>query len=103
MGDREGIAVNSLRKKVALPKNVLFLRGATKIASVFELFMAALLIGLIGEGYFLNLAWINTFLNGASLLGKIFAVFYVLYAAIILIIFAKILIVQIKGRYLYKL
>jgi hypothetical protein len=94
--------MNGLRKSLILTRNELFLRGAFRIVSVFELLMAALLIGLIGEGYFQNLAWINTLLNGAVMLCKIFVAFYVLYTATILTIFAHILFVEAKGRRLFK-
>ncbi len=92
----------AVRKKLALPRNELFWCRAIRIVGLFELLMVVLLIGLIGEGYFQNLAWVNTFLNGAVLLGKIFAGFYILYGAIVLIIFAHILLVQIKDRQLHR-
>jgi hypothetical protein len=92
-----------LRKKLTLLRNELFWRGAIRIVGVSELLMATLLIGLIGEGYFQNSAWVNTFLNGAVWLGKIFAGFYILYVATILTIFAYILLMQIKDRQLYNL
>ena len=90
------------REKAILSQNELILRDAIRVVGVFELLMAALLIGLIAEGYFQNLAWIDTFLNGAVVLGKIVAGLYILYAAIILITYLYILFIQIKDRQSYR-
>ena len=76
---------------------------------------ASLAIGMIGYVVFENLSWVDAFLNAAMLLGgmgpvnlphteagKLFAGFYALYAGLVLIVVAALLISPVIHRVLHR-
>ena len=81
--------------------------------SIFVLL--SLLMGMAGYEYFEGLAWRDAFLNAAMLLGgmgpvdapktpggKIFAGLYALYAGLVFLIFAGVLLVPVLHRVLHR-
>ena len=85
-------------------------------AVAFALILGSLLIGILGYEHFERLPWRDAFLNSAMLLGgegpvnapqsprgKVFAGFYALYAGLLFIAVAALLIAPIFHRLLHKL
>jgi len=101
---------------VKRPSRAVFLRrlgGHFVAGSLFVL--VSLLIGMAGYEYFEDLAWRDAFLNAAMLLGgmgpvdapktpggKIFAGLYALYAGLVFLIFAGVLLVPVLHRVLHR-
>ena len=98
------------------PSRAAFLRrlGAHFVAgSLFV--MLSLALGMAGYEYFEDLAWRDAFLNSAMLLGgmgpvdapktpggKIFAGMYALYAGLVFLIFAGVMLVPVLHRVLHR-
>jgi len=90
-------------------------RMANHIALVAGFVSVSLLIGMAGYAYFEHLAWRDAFLNAAMLLGgmgpvespqssggKLFAGLYAMYAGLVFIVGAAILIAPVYHRMLHK-
>ena len=90
-------------------------RMANHVALVAGFVSVSLLIGMAGYAYFEHLAWRDAFLNAAMLLGgmgpveapqssggKLFAGLYAMYAGLVFIVGAAILIAPVYHRMLHK-
>lgn len=84
-------------------------------AAAFGLLVASLLLGMAGYGYFEHLPWRDAFLNSAMLLGgmgpvdaprtdggKVFAGLYALYAGLLFIVMAGLMLAPIVHRVMHK-
>jgi len=91
-------------------------RFAFHVGCAMGLLLGSLLIGMVGYGYFEDLAWRDGFLNSAMLLGgmgpvdapktdggKIFAGLYALYAGLVFILAAGLVFLPVLHRLLHKL
>jgi len=89
-------------------------RFLAHVAIALALLLGSLLIGMAGYGYFEGLAWRDAFLNSAMLLGgmgpvespvtnggKLFAGFYALYAGLMFILVAGVVIAPVVHRMLH--
>ena len=90
-------------------------RLALHVAGAGVLLMGSIVLGMIGYASFENLAWRDAFLNSAMLLGgmgpvdapktdcgKVFAGLYALYAGLVFIMVAGLLLAPILHRVLHK-
>jgi hypothetical protein len=90
-------------------------RLALHFASVLSLLLGSLVLGMLGYGYFEDLAWRDSFLNSAMLLGgmgpvdapktnggKLFAGIYALYAGLVFLVAAGVLFVPLLHRVLHN-
>ena len=90
-------------------------RMAVHSASAMGLVAGSLVIGMAGYGYFEGLRWRDAFLNAAMLLGgmgpvdapksdggKIFAGLYALYAGLVFLVVAGLLLAPFVHRLLHK-
>jgi len=95
----------------------LFLRRLTQNAGIALLAVGgSLVLGMWGYWYFEGMHWIDAFLNAAMLLGgmgpvetqlrttggKLFAGFYALYAGMVVLVAASILVAPLMHRYMHK-
>lgn len=98
-----------------LPRAHFVRRLAFHIAAATGLLSGSLLVGMAGYGYFEALAWRDAFLNSAMLLGgmgpvdapgsdggKVFAGLYALYAGLVFIVAAGLVLVPVGHRLLHK-
>jgi len=82
---------------------------------VIGLIVASIAIGMLGYRYYENLAWIDAFLNSSMLLGgmgpihfpqteggKLFAGFFALYAGLVFIVIAALLLAPVVHRLLHR-
>lgn len=103
-------------KSPPLPHTEFLLRLALHGAVATGLVLGSLLLGMAGYGYFEHLPWRDAFLNSAMLLGgmgpvnppvtdggKVFAALYALYAGLIFIVAAGLLLIPVLHRLLHKL
>lgn len=90
-------------------------RVARHAAFAFALTLLSLAIGMAGYRFFENLSWMDAFLNSAMLLGgmgpvnnpvtpggKLFAGCYALYAGLVFLIVAGLLLVPLLHRILHR-
>jgi hypothetical protein len=94
----------------------LFLRRLAQNAGIAVLAVGgSLVLGMWGYWYFESLTWLDAFLNAAMLLGgmgpveaptteggKLFAGFYALYAGMVVLVAASILVAPLMHRYMHK-
>ena len=103
------------RKHPPLPRTHFLRRLALHVAGAMGLLLGSLLLGMVGYGYFENLAWRDAFLNSAMLLGgmgpvdapstgpgKVFAGLYALYAGLVFIVAASLIFIPVLHRLLHK-
>ncbi len=103
------------RSHPPLPRAHFIRRLALHVAVAAELLLGSLLIGMAGYRYFEALAWRDAFLNSAMLLGgmgpvdapgtdggKVFAGLYALYAGLVFIVAAGLVLVPVGHRLLHK-
>jgi hypothetical protein len=97
------------------PRN-LFLRRLAQNAGIALLAVGgSLVVGMWGYRYFESLTWLDAFLNAAMLLGgmgpvetptteggKLFAGLYALYAGMVVLVAASILVAPVMHRYMHK-
>jgi hypothetical protein len=97
------------------PRN-LFLRRVAENAGIALLAVGgSLVVGMWGYWYFESLTWLDAFLNAAMLLGgmgpvetpmteggKLFAGVYALYAGMVVLVAASILVAPVMHRYMHK-
>jgi hypothetical protein len=99
-----------------LPRRHFALRMASHFALAAILVMLSLLVGMWGYERYENLAWRDAFLNAAMLLGgmgpvndpatdsgKLFAGFYALYAGLVFLVVAGLLLAPVVHRVLHRL
>jgi hypothetical protein len=94
----------------------LFLRRLAQHAGIALLAVGgSLVLGMWGYWYFESLTWLDAFLNAAMLLGgmgpvetptteggKLFAGVYALYAGMVVLVAASILVAPVMHRYMHK-
>lgn len=98
-----------------LPRRRFAQRLALHGAAALGLLAASLLIGMAGYAYYENLPWRSAFLNAAMLLGgmgpvdaprsdggKLFAGLYALYAGLVFIVSASLVLAPVLHRILHK-
>ena len=99
-----------------LPRK-LFVRRLLKHSFIaLTIIIGALGIGVLGYRFFERLSWLDALLNASMILGgmgpvnelhttagKLFASFYSLFAGIVFLVFAGILVAPIAHRFLHKL
>lgn len=103
------------RKIPPLPGNEFFRRLALHVAAAVALLLGSLLIGMVGYHAYEDLAWVDAFLNSAMLLGgmgpvdapmtvggKTFAGLYALYAGLVFILAAGLVLAPVFHRLLHK-
>jgi hypothetical protein len=104
------------RRERPLPMRAFVQRLGTHLAATLALFGLSLAIGILGYRQFEELAWRDAFLNSAMLLGgmgpvnapqtdtgKLFAGMYALYAGLVFIIAAGILLAPVLHRLFHTL
>ena len=112
--------INSARmyetRHVPLAPRDLFLRRLAQNAGIALLAVGgSLIVGMWGYWYFESLTWLDAFLNAAMLLGgmgpvetptteggKLFAGVYALYAGMVVLVAASILVAPVMHRYMHK-
>ncbi len=103
------------RHKPPLPRARFLRRLAWHLFAGLGVICSSLALGMAGYTFFESLPWIDAFLNAAMLLGgmgpvdtphthagKLFAGFYALYAGLVLIVVAAILISPVIHRLLHR-
>lgn len=103
------------RKHPPLPPSHFVRRLALHIAGAIALLLGSLLLGMVGYHAYENLPWVDAFLNSAMLLGgmgpvdapgtdagKAFAGLYALYAGLVFILAAGLVLAPIFHRLLHK-
>ena len=103
------------RKHPPLTRPRFVRRLALHVITAGGLLVASLLLGMAGYAWFENLPWRDAFLNSAMLLGgmgpvdaprtdggKVFAGLYALYAGLVFIFAAGIMLVPVLHRLLHK-
>lgn len=103
------------RKHPPLPRPRFVQRLLLHIAGAIALLLGSLLLGMVGYHYYENLPWVDAFLNSAMLLGgmgpvdapktdagKTFAGLYALYAGLVFILAAGLVLAPIFHRLLHK-
>lgn len=103
------------RKNPPLTRRHFVRRLVLHVIGAMGLLVGSIFVGMVGYGYYENLAWRDAFLNSAMLLGgmgpvdapktdggKIFAGAYALYAGLVFIVVAGILFVPVLHRLLHK-
>lgn len=103
------------RQRPPLPHFRFLQRLAAHIAAALGLLLISLLLGMAGYGYFEHLPWRDGFLNSAMLLGgmgpvdapktdggKLFAGIYALYAGLVFIVAASVVLAPLVHRLLHQ-
>ena len=103
------------RKHRPIPRERFIMRLLLHLAAALGLLLASLLLGMAGYAYFENLAWRDGFLNAAMLLGgmgpvdmpktdggKVFAGLYALYAGLVFVFVAGLIVIPVIHRVLHK-
>ena len=104
------------RKHPPLTRAHFLRRLALHFAGAIVLLLISLLIGMVGYAYFEDLDWRDGFLNSAMLLGgmgpvdapssdggKVFAGLYALYAGLIFLFSASLVLMPVLHRLLHKM
>jgi len=103
------------RKHPPLPRPLFIRRVLRHVAAAAAVVVFSLLIGMAGYVAFEHLAWLDAFLNAAMLLGgmgpvnapqtgagKLFAGFYALYAGLVFIVTASLMLAPLVHRILHQ-
>lgn len=103
------------RKHKPVPSALFLRRLALHFLAAVGLLIFSVLLGMAGYMHYENLPWRDAFLNTAMLLGgmgpvdapksdggKLFAGFYALYAGLVFIIAASVMLVPVLHRVLHK-
>lgn len=103
------------RNHPPIPRPRFVKRVLRHAAAALSLLLLSLMIGMAGYGYFEHLAWRDAFLNSAMLMGgmgpvdaphtdggKLFAGLYALYAGLVFLIVASLILAPIVHRVLHK-
>jgi hypothetical protein len=103
------------KKHQPLTKRQFLMRMANHLAAALILMIASILFGMSGYMFFEHLSWIDAFLNASMLLGgmgpvnspvteggKLFAGFYALYAGLVFIVSAAIILTPVMHRILHR-
>lgn len=103
------------RVRPPLPLRIFLRRMALHFSFAFLLMFGSLLVGMAGYQYFEELPWRDAFLNAAMLLGgmgpvnapqtgagKLFAGLYALYAGLVFLVTAGVLLAPVLHRLLHK-
>lgn len=104
------------RSQRLLPFEQFLIRFVTHVGFAAGLMLLSLLIGIVGYHVLGGLAWVDSFLNASMILGgmgpvdelknsaaKIFAGCYALYAGVVFIAVAGLLVAPVAHRILHKL
>ena len=99
-----------------LPRASFAMRLAMHLALAISLLLGSLAIGMLGYAYFEHLSWLDAFLNAAMLLGgmgpvdapktdggKVFAGLYALYAGLLIVITAGVMLAPVLHRMMHKI
>jgi hypothetical protein len=103
------------RRHPPAPRRIFVRRLLAHLAVALALVLGSLLAGMAGYGYYEGLAWRDAFLNAAMLLGgmgpveapatnggKIFAGLYALYAGLMFIVVAGVVLAPVVHRMMHK-
>ncbi|MFH1523694.1 MAG: hypothetical protein ABIF04_01910 [Chloroflexota bacterium] len=103
------------RNQPLLPRAVFFKRLVVHVAVAFGIIFGSLGIGILGYHLIEGLAWIDSLLNAAMILGgmgpvdvlhttagKLFASFYSLYSGIVFLVIAGIVFAPVFHRFLHR-
>ncbi len=103
------------KTQAPLPRAGFAARIFTHVAGAIGLLLASLAIGMLGYATFEHLPWMDGFLNSAMLLGgmgpvnapitssgKLFAGLYALYAGLVFIVSAALVLTPVMHRLLHK-
>lgn len=103
------------RKQSPLPRALFLRRVALHFAIAAGLLLGSLVMGMAGYMYYESLAWRDAFVNAAMLLGgmgpvdmpktdggKIFAGLYALYAGLLILVTAGVVLSPVLHRILHK-
>jgi len=98
-----------------IPRKQFVRRVLLHAAAALALMLVSLMLGMAGYGYFEQLPWRDAFLNAAMLLGgmgpvdaprtdggKLFAGLYALYAGLILLVAAVLVVTPVVHRVMHK-
>lgn len=98
-----------------IPRERFVRRVQVHVAAAFFLLLLSLAIGMAGYGYFEQLAWRDAFLNAAMILGgmgpvdapqtnggKVFAGLYALYAGLVFLVVAALVLAPVVHRVMHK-
>jgi hypothetical protein len=104
------------RSEPLLPRPEFFKRVAKHVALAVGVVCVSLLLGMVGYVQLAHMPWVDAFLNSAMLLGgmgpvgdlpndqsKIFAGLYALYAGLIFIVAASVLVAPVAHRIFHRL
>ncbi|HTK99374.1 MAG TPA: hypothetical protein VL379_15180 [Pseudomonadales bacterium] len=103
------------RREPLLSRTDFIRRVVNHLAAAFGLLAVSLLVGIAGYAYFEKLPWVDAFLNSAMLLGgmgpvdppctvegKVFAGLYALYAGLVFIITAALVVTPVIHRLIHR-
>ena len=98
-----------------IPRERFAKRVLLHVAAALALLLLSLTLGMAGYAYFEQLPWLDAFLNAAMLLGgmgpvdaprtnggKLFAGLYALYAGLVFLVVAGLIIVPVVHRVMHK-
>jgi len=103
------------RNERLLPRRRFLKRFASHVSLATLVLLASLGLGMVGYEYFEGLSWLDAFLNASMLLGgmgpvespatpggKLFAGFYALYAGMVVLVVASIILAPVVHRVLHR-
>lgn len=103
------------RHQRPIPRKLFLRRMVLHVAAASGVVLASLAVGMIGYGYFEHLAWRDSFLNAAMLLGgmgpvnaptspggKLFAGLYALYAGLVFLVSTALVLAPVVHRVLNR-
>jgi len=103
------------QREPLLPRKVFFWRVAKHVAAALLLLVGSLVGGMAGYVHFEGLSWLDGFLNAAMLLGgmgpvaspatpagKLFAGLYALYAGMVFLVVASLILAPVVHRVLHR-
>ena len=98
-----------------IPRERFVRRVLSHVAAALALLLFSLMLGMAGYAYFEQLPWLDAFLNAAMLLGgmgpvdaprtdggKLFAGLYALYAGLVFLVVAGLIIAPVVHRVMHK-
>ena len=114
-GDRVEAVPYESRTRRPIPTRVFVRRLLNHAASAVALVLGSLILGMAGYSYYEHLAWRDAFLNAAMLLGgmgpvdaprtdggKVFAGLYALYAGLVFLVVAGLILAPFVHRLLHR-